>query len=517
VDGRGTKISRRELLAGGGALALASLAPDVATAAAAAAGPASNEEIFGWVQELYELGRRDRYGYRMPGTRSDHEAAHYLADKLRRFGLSDVRLEPVPIAVAFPERWSLQVHAGGQTEEVPCSFVRYCRYTAAEGVNAEMVYVGEGSKADFDRVDVKGKIVVVDMVVTGIMPTMGPTLFAYDPDDTIKLEEGKAKWPPKNHDSSFQEAVARGAAGWIGILEIIGDDTNQYLHWYVRYELPALTISSQAGRRLREMLKGTRAKGTITVTGTRGQGTTYNVYGFLPGQRSDEYIVVKTHHDGWATNEASGSAVTLGVARHFATSGYKPQRTLMFFFRANHFGIGWSMGRAPSDPPVEETTALFGLKPGWEKFQSLAAQLLPKTIAANNIEMIGRQYHRSGDEWHATALPAVRFWGVTGPEGGANPILLDAVRTAIQAHHLTRSHLSNFFVGDGMDYPRHGIPFVNFISHNIFQFSNKDTPETVMKEDLAAAVAAFVDIVRAQDAATAAQLLPAGMVPIKFY
>jgi hypothetical protein len=38
-----------------------------------------------------------------------------------------------------------------------------------------------------------------------------------------------------------------------------------------------------------------------------------------------------------------------------------------------------------------------------------------------------------------------------------------------------------------------------------------------MKEGLAAAVAAFVDIVRAEDAAAASQLQPAGMIPIKFY
>ncbi|HWM68233.1 MAG TPA: M28 family peptidase [Steroidobacteraceae bacterium] len=517
-DEQVTPLTRREVLAGGGALTLATLVPALTSAAPVATpGPLSNEEVFGWVEDLYGLGRRDRYGYRMPGTKSDHEAAHYLADKLRQFGLSDVRLEPVPIAVAFPDRWSLRLRAGGHAEELPCSFVRYCRYTPEEGVSAEMVYVGKGAPADFDRVDVRGKIVVVDMLVGGIMPTEGPTYFTYDPDDTIKLEDGKAKWPPINHDSSFQAAVARGAVGWIGIVEIIGDDTNQYLHWFVRYELPALTISSRDGRRLRELLSKERAEVTITVTGTRGQGTSYNVYGFIPGKRSEEYIVVKTHHDGWATNEASGSAVTLGVARNFATSGEKPERTLMFFFRASHFGVGWSMGRTPSDPPVEETTALFGLKPGWEKFQSLAARLMPRTVAANNIEMVGRQYHLSGDVWHPTALPAVRYWGVTGPQGGANPILLNAVRTAIGSHRLRRSIVSNFFIGDGMDYPRNGIPFVNFISHNIFQFSNKDTPETVMKEDLAAAVAAFVDIVRAEDAAAAAQLQPAGMVPIKFY
>jgi hypothetical protein len=512
-----TQLSRRDVLTGAGAL-LAGLVPGLQAAVPTAPqGPVSNEEVFRWVEDLYELGRKDRYGYRMPGTKSDHEAAHYLARKLTGFGVPDVRLEPVPIAVAFPDRWSLKLRAGGRTEDILCSFVRYCRYTPAEGVSAEMVYVGEGSPADFDRVDVKGKIVVVSMVVGGIMPTEGPTFYTYDPDDTIELENGKAKWPPKNHDSSFQAAVARGAVGWIGIVDIMGDDTYQYLHWFVKYELPALTISSRDGTHLKELLEKGPVEGTITVTGTRGQGTSFNVYGFIPGKRRDEYVVVKTHHDGWATNEASGSAVTLGVARHFATSGEKPERTLMFFFRASHFGIGWSMGRSSSDPPVEQITALYGLNPGWEKFQSLAARLMPRTVAANNIEMIGRQYHREGDEWRATSLPAIRYWGVTGPADGANPILLQAVRTAIASHRLRRSIVSNFFIGDGMDYPRNGIPFVNCISHNIFQFSNKDTPETVMKEDLAAAVAAFVDIVRAEDAAAGSQLQPASMVPIHFY
>jgi PA domain len=519
LDERQLPVSRREVLVAGGALTLASLVPHRSSAAhdAPTVAPVSNDEVFRWVNDLYDLGKHDRYGYRMPGTKSDHAAAHYLAGKLKQFGLHNVHLEPVPIAVAFPDRWNLQIKAADHTEEIQCSFVRYCRYTPPQGVSGELVYVGEGSEADFDRVDVKGKIVVVSMVVGGKMPTEGPTFFTYDPDDNIKLENGKAKWPPKNHDSSYQAALARGAAGWIGVVDIIDDDSYQYLHWFVRYELPALTISSRNGRRLRELLQKTRVDATITVTGTRGQGVAYNVYGFVPGKISNEYIVVKTHHDGWATNEASGASVTLGVARHFGLSREQPQRTLMFFFRASHFGIGWSMGRSPTEPPVTQTTALFGLEPGWEKFESLAARLMPQTVAANNIEMIGRQYHRVGDEWQATSLPAVRYWGVTGPEGGANPILLEAVTQAIGKHHLARSVVSNFFIGDGMEYPRAGIPFVNFISHNIFQFTNKDTPETVMKEDLGGSVAAFVDIVRAQDAAPSERLKPAGMVPIRFY
>lgn len=63
-------------------------------------------------------------------------------------------------------------------------------------------------------------------------------------------------------------------------------------------------------------------------------------------------------------------------------------------------------------------------------------------------------------------------------------------------------------VGDGMTYSDLGVPVVNLISHNAFQFTRKDIPETVMKEDLPKLVEAFVGLMQSEDAAAATALRP---------
>ena len=471
--------------------------------------PSNNDEIFSWVTDIYEIGRAGRYGYRMPGTEADHRAARYIADKLRSFGCTDVVLEPVPLALALPEEWRLVAHAPEGAQELECSFVRYAAFTDAEGVRAELAYLGEGAEADFENTDVRGKIVVVDIVESGVVPKMGDTYFRYDPDNTIALDEERPKWPLKNFHSSYRMAHERGAAGWIGVLKVFNDDTHQYLHAYVQYEIPALTVSANTGEALRALARN-GGEATLVLTGTRGQGEGYNVYGYVQGQRSDEFVVSKTHYDGWATNEASGAAVTMAVAQRLAAlpSGAL-ERTHMFFFRANHFGVGWSMHADERGLTPEQAQQIYGMSPGWDDFSTRVWEAMPRTAAANNIEMIGRQYHYEDGAWRPTGLPAIRYWGVTGPEGGANPILLEAVRNAIRSNNLTRSQVSNFFVGDGSLYPRQGVPFVNFISHNVYQFTNKDTPETVMREDLENAAKAMTDIALAEDRADFDALRPA--------
>lgn len=515
--GRGAswRLTRRDLLTSVAALTAVPLS---AAMAGGTVSSLNDEDIMAWAKAMHALGAADRYGYRMPGTASDHANANYIADELRKLGLVDVMLEPVPVAIAFPDRWSLEIHQDGKRESLPCSFLRYAGYTMPDGLTAELVHVGEGKAADFAAKDVRGKIVMADIGLPGTAPRVGADYYVLDRDGTIPQDEANFAWPPANLAASYKLAVQHGAAGWIGILDLFGDDTAEYHHWYAGYELPAVTISARTGERLRRSLSpGTKA--TITLTGTRGQGTSFNVYGTLPGRKRDGYVLVKSHHDGWATNEASGSAVTLAVAHLLSHEGAaKLDRDVLFFFRASHFGVGWTIFPEERNMSVAEATRIYGLDPGWEKFPSKLRDLLPRIVAANNIEMMGRQYRPAkpgspGDGWEPTDLASIRYWGVTGPEGGANPVLLDAVRGAIDRHDLDRSRISNFLLGDGWDLTQHGIPLVNCISHNIYQFTPKDTPETILRDKLLDMALAFADIVRAQDAAGAAALRPATYVP----
>lgn len=503
-------MNRRRFLHAGLGAAAGAWTGGLARRSAAATPPTvpSTDEIFGWVEDIWRFGRADRYGYRMPGTKSDRQTAEYLQKKFVDFGLRDTRLEPLPVAAAFPDTWTLTVQTGGRAEGIPCHFLRYARFTGPAGVSAPLVYVGLGTDADFDKVDVTGKIVVVDVVSDGLSTISPHVFFRYDPQGTLAGDKVAENWPPDNF-ATYQQAVKRGAAGFIGILELMSGDMNQYLHVYLQYELPAVTISPRAGARLRAMLSGGTANATIVLTGFKGQAETFNVYGFVPGRNTDEIIVMMSHHDGWATNDASGTAVVLGLAKYFGQLPPRAlNRTLMFFLAGSHFGAAadWS-GKGVRGVPPEKVGEIFNMTRN--RYDCLAWKLLPRTVCANNVEMIGRQYKRQGEAFVATGRVCPRAWGVTGPRADqANPVLLSAVRDAIRTHDLDRSEIAFWFAGEATRYAREWIPTVNLISHNPWQFTNNDTPDTVMKEALRPTVKAFIDVLRKEDTADRAVLGP---------
>lgn len=525
--GKQTMNRRRFLKTGLSATAGAALVGAVTHPMWASANPSipSNDEIFSWVEDIYNFGKVDRYGYRMPGTKSDHQNAEYILKKFQQFGLKDTKKESVPAAVAFPDKWTLTVRSEGKNdEEIPCYFMRYVKFTDAAGLSAPMVYVRTGSDEDYAKVDVKGKIVVADATSDGMrVPNVRPAItkftwpksyFTYDPDNTLYNDKNDENWPT-TVGRCYTDAARKGAAGFVGILEVMAGDMNEYLHGgYHQYELPAVTISPRAGSRLRELLRNSNVTGKITLTGFQGQGETFSLYGFVPGKNPDEIIVIQSHHDGWATNEASGASVVLGLAKYFGQLPPKSMnRTLMFYLIGSHFGqrVDWD-GKALNwtrNLTIEQTTDIYKMKPGWDQFRAMAFDLLPKTVCANNIEMIGRQYKRKGDDFVSTGLVSPHMWGVTGPGAEEpNPALLSLTRDAIQKHKLDRSTVYPFFVGEGPRYVAAGVPLVNHLSINAWQFTHKDTLDTVMKEHLSPMVGAFVDIIKGQDSVQADMLKP---------
>lgn len=142
------------------ALALALLLPAVASALTYdqavdnlyAKGYPQNVETY-----LNNLGTSD-LGFRLGGTGADDTAADYLAEKLRAAGYTNVRLEAVPVDEWAVREASVTV---GDTKFV-CSQFAGVPGTDADGVTADVVYVGSGAAADYEGLEVSGKIVLVD-------------------------------------------------------------------------------------------------------------------------------------------------------------------------------------------------------------------------------------------------------------------------------------------------------------------------------------------------------------------
>ena len=112
----------------------------------------------------------------------------------------------------------------------------------------------------------------------------------------------------------------------------------------------------------------------------------------VPGKNENEIIMTHSHHDGWATNEATGASTVMALAKYFGQLPPKTlNRTLMFYIVGSHFGhrADWET-KSLGGLPVEEATKVFNLTPGgWENFQALPAYRL---FAQNNL----RQQYRDG-------------------------------------------------------------------------------------------------------------------------
>ncbi|MFX1435367.1 MAG: hypothetical protein ACFFB1_16480, partial [Promethearchaeota archaeon] len=446
----------------------------------------SEEEMFSWVEDLWEIGIQGRYGYRMPGTAADWEGAEYVLQKFKQAGLKDTFKEPVPAIVNFPDAWSLTINPGVDDEDIPCYFLRYTAFTPPGGITKDMVYVGTGSDAEFnalnETIGIEDKIVLVDILAapwpyTGFLDNY--VLFEYDPEDTIGPGEmATENWPLANLDSSYQLADTYGAAGFIGIMTCMPDYVNQYLHWYANGELPGLTISPNDGEHLKDLLAMGPVQVKMVLTGIEEPGLTYNVYGFLPG-KTDDVIVILTHHDGWATNEASGTSVVIALAKYFARI-YKREKTLLFVSLASHFGK----------------------RAAWDTYDCKVYDLLPKVACAINIEMISKQIKVIGGDFVETGLVAPRGMFLSGPFMSANEHLFSYASEAIVKNDMERTFIlpGDFAVpGEGGPFHALGIPTINYISHNPPQFTKYDTPDTVAKEELVPTTKMFIDIIKDLD------------------
>jgi hypothetical protein len=457
------------------------------------AGMPPTDEIFGWIEDLWRMGDRGKYGYRMPGTPEDHEAANYIEQKFRGFGLQAVQREPVSIQAAFPGRWSLTIQIGDKNEELPCWFVRYAAFTPPQGITGEIVYVGQGSEKEFKeknaQTNIAGKLVLVDLISRGIRcstywPPNG-TLFTYDPNKTLPDDMVSETWPLANVTSSIDLARRHGAIGYVGVLmDTAQNNCQEYHDAKVGNEvMSALTVSPATGDYLKKHLAAGPVKATVVLTEQPNPwrteragapafgkwGITYNIHGTLPG-KTDEVIVVMSHHDGGATNEASGASMVMALAKYFARAPSEArQKTMLFLAVGSHFGL-----RAPI----------------LEHGRKLAA-VEDRIACLFNIEMIGRQYKLVNGRYVDTGLPAPRAFGVSH----GNPRLTAFVRQAIEKHRLDRSVVSDHFIGEGGPLTRFGLTVVEHLSLNAPQFSRDDTPQTVMKEALRPVACAFADVI----------------------
>ncbi|OGS42927.1 MAG: hypothetical protein A3K76_02150 [Euryarchaeota archaeon RBG_13_57_23] len=274
-----------------------------------------------------ELGE----AWRGAGSAPAHEYAQYLEDEMTRIGLKDVEQEGFPVhaynyggaSVQVTEPELGEVWLGAGHAGLPG--------TPPEGIIAEIVYVGLGTRFDYPVEGVDGKLVL------------------------IEVSEEEMYWL----QYPLYEAELHGAIGavvtWIEYQDV--EDSVVTHDSESRTTIPAVDISHKNAAYLKDLIMNSDEPVEVKIwcdAEIDYDGTAYNVYGYIPGTvHPDEYIVIGDHYDKWwygASDNGAGVARLLGMAQAMVASGYKPDRTIVFIATdAEEYGwtdteFDWALG-----------------------------------------------------------------------------------------------------------------------------------------------------------------------------
>ncbi len=234
--------------------------------------------------------------------------AELVAGEMRAIGLADVRFEHVPVHAWRFRGASVALEGGAPVE---CSSLAGARGTRRTGIRAEVVFVGDGRRARLDRLDLRGRIALLD-------------------------------WRPRAADIA-EMGLELGRRGARAIVAVCLDGAQRFQgpdalgtgagRWYDG--APPIAIPrTRDGAALIERCRSGEVRATVTVTAEidrRARGR--NVVGVLGADRPGAPIVVGAHHDGWfsgAFDNASGVASMLALARALTGAGWEPSRPVWF-------------------------------------------------------------------------------------------------------------------------------------------------------------------------------------------
>ncbi len=326
--------------------------------------------------------------WRGVGSDPAHEYADYLAKEMRDIGLKDVVKEAFPahsynyggatVQIVSPtagDVWLAAGHGG-----LPG--------TGPNGITADIVYVGLGTKYDYVGKDVAGKLVLID------------------------VSEEEMFWL----QYPLMEAEVHGAIGavvtWVEYQllpnSVVTHDSES------RTTIPAVDISKENAQVLKDMIaSGVTPKVKVWCDANINyHGTGYNVVGYIPsdkyGTPEDRLIVVADHYDKWwygSSDNGAGVARLMGMAKALLDSHYKPARTIVFVATdAEEYGwtdteFDWALGA---------WWEIFTIHPEWAG-KTLGAFMLEGggTVGATSVTAFGNPETL---EWRKALLPKFNDW-----------------------------------------------------------------------------------------------------------
>lgn len=290
-------------------------------------------EVSKWSRASGEVGEGQLWG-RITGLPSGERAMDLVEARMREAGVDRLErqwFEQSPGASLWlPLRWEVRIHGNNSFGPGSRDIILESAMPAggtelpADGLTAQLVFVGTARPSELAFIDVRGKIAVQHITPRG----------------HLFLERRPAR-------SKAQELMRRGAVAVFNVVDYTG---NMRMRDISGCNGPCFNIGGQDGRFLEEAMDAAVEAGvadqlqaTLQLEAEERSGLrASNVIGIVEGD-SEENLIINAHVDGWfdgANDNGDGLAIMLALAGHFADAETRPARTLVFVGSAGHHTRG---------------------------------------------------------------------------------------------------------------------------------------------------------------------------------
>jgi Iap family predicted aminopeptidase len=283
--------------------------------------------------KLLSFRTNEKLGFRPAGSNAEHEAADMLYDEMKKIGLKDVTKDEFKVDSWEYKSGSLEYqNPQGKTETLELGGYQ-TEFDYPKGLKAELVYAGKGTKQDLQKLDVKGKIVLIDIDMRS---------------------EWWITFPAYQAHLKGAVAVICNPVGGYGM---VNDDALNSQDICGPKDAPAFSMSRNSAKKIKDMLNTQKGKALEVSLKAESKverdGKSYNIVGTILGKNQDELLIVGDHYDayydGFQDNAMAGG-LTLGIAKALIESGYQPEKTIVFILHgAEEWGAidtryDWSTG-----------------------------------------------------------------------------------------------------------------------------------------------------------------------------
>lgn len=308
-------------------------------------------------------------GGRNAGSDAEHATADYLAGLIEEIGLSDVEK-----ASADCDRWQFNGASLTVDGEEYTVYSYATASTPAEGLTAEIVYVGDGTMWDYEGLDVTGKIVLIDIDQRSNWWITYPML-----------------------EAQHQGAAAILAAN-VGGFAQVADDALNCQDICGPTAIPTLSIGLADSQAIQTKLADGPVTATLVVDNEVSEdGTTYNILGRIPGKSSDYQIIVGGHYDVHFTgfqDDNCAVGLVLAMAKGMIDSGYQPENDIVFCL---HGAEEWGSSYTQYDWTVG----------AWEMINNVHPEWVGKTLAFLNFELPAYEFDTYTSTYSAPEMYAM--------------------------------------------------------------------------------------------------------------